>query len=272
MALYIRRRPQTVVVQAHPGPAPGAPLQEAVPVTGSTAPPPATPPQPTPEAASVPPAAPDQVVGILAGALLVIAIGAGTLLYNLEGGPTYSPEQAAVGGFAAFALFYVIAQAAERAAEIVLGVCTRWGPLNKPRAVELRDKALVAAHTGVTQSEELKALGADLAAAVAGAQGEVDRSVLNRRWFTFAVTALLGTLACAYLEAGFLTVLGVGFAGEDADSSSAWTWWACAQMTVTALVVGGGSAALHATITTLTKKAEQKENPPETGGTAGPTA
>jgi hypothetical protein len=173
------------------------------------------------------------------------------LLFGTKWGPAYTPA----AGVGAFALFYIAAQAAERAVEFLLPAIGKIDSMDKPTKAAKRDLMIAMASEGTESAQNTPN-----AKAAADAQAEVDQVVANRRIVAFAVTAALGMLLCSYLEADFLTAVGVNF---DSDP-----WWAQAvQMGVTGLVVGGGSVGLHDLIGNITKSSKAKDDPEETGGT-----
>lgn len=167
-------------------------------------------------------------------------------------GPTYKP----VEGLGVFALFYVVAQAAERLVEMALPYVDR----RKGGKAELeaeRDQKVVDGTLGET-SDDKKAPEKS----AADAQAEVDQARANRTALVFACTAALGMLLCGYLEADFLRSLGVTFASGRPGALDE-----VISMAVTGLVVGGGSKAIHDTISNISKASEQKSTPTQTGGT-----
>jgi hypothetical protein len=190
---------------------------------------------------------PPTLVG--AGVFLVALIVAVPFLFRTASGPTYTPA----AGIAAFALFYIVAQAAERVVEFLLPLLGKlFNPMEKSSKVANRDVVKVAA--------EDPGQPATTAQDAANAQAAVDQVVANRRIIAFAMTAALGMLLCSYLEADFLTAVGVKF---DSDP-----WWAqVVQVAVTGLVVGGGSVGVHDLIGNITKSSKAKDDPGETGGT-----
>lgn len=94
----------------------------------------------------------------------------------------------------------------------------------------------------------------------AEAQAEVEQLRANRTAIVFGVTAALGMAMCGYLEADFLTAVGVNF------GQSPGTWDEAFMMAITGLIIGGGAKGLHDTITSISKSSDKKSTPPETGG------
>lgn len=189
---------------------------------------------------------PPTLVG--AGVFLVALIGAVPFLFRTASGPTYTPA----AGIAAFALFYIVAQAAERAMEFLMPLLGK--------LFSSMEKASKAAHRDVMRAAAEDPGQPTTAQDAAKARATVDQTLANRRIVGFAVTAALGMLLCSYLEADFLTAVGVKF---DSDP-----WWAqVVQVAVTGLVVGGGSVGVHDLIGNITKSSKAKDDPAQTGGT-----
>lgn len=189
---------------------------------------------------------------VFAAALLATAL----FLFGTDKfGPDYTPAE----GIGVFALFYIVAQAAERLVEMVLPYVDR-RPEGKNHKVALRNRKVVAAVTGVPDEKNPEA---DPAQAAADAQAEVDQIRANRTALVFGCTAAIGMLLCGYLEADFLSTVGVHF-GKDGKPGFVDELLALA---VTGLIVGGGSKALHDTISSISKSSDKKDKPPETGGT-----
>jgi hypothetical protein len=185
---------------------------------------------------------------VSAGVFLVTLIVAAHFLFRTASGPSYTPA----AGIGAFALFYIAAQAAERAVEFLMPLLGKlFPPMDKPSKAARRD--VVRAKADDPEQPETPQDAAK-------AQGAVDQAVANRRIVAFAVTAALGMLLCSYLKADFLTAVGVNFNSEP--------WWAqVLQVAVTGLVVGGGSVGVHDLIGNITKSSKAKDAPAETGGT-----
>jgi hypothetical protein len=182
---------------------------------------------------------------VAAGIFLLALWLAVARLFHTNSGPEYH----AAAGIGAFALFYIAAQAAERVVEFFMPLLGKIPPMNKPKKAADRDLEMMNAN----QDPEN-------AGAAANAQAAVDQAVANRRIVAFALTAALGMLLCSYLEADFLSAVGVTFGADP--------WWAQAvQVGVTGLVVGGGSVGLHDLIGNVTKSSKAKDDPEETGGT-----
>jgi len=207
---------------------------------------------------------------------LVLFVGAlvpGIGIIGDHKGPTFTPAQ----GVGAFALFYVVAQAAERVVEIAMPLCEKIvaaaGGTPKSARVKARDDAVAAA---------VSALGGTVAGTVAGPAGrdgataaeaaqnaadkqaEVDQARADRTLMSFGATGALGMLLCAYLHADFLSAIGVHFA---AGANAATGLARVVMVAVTGLVVGAGSKQLNDTISTISKSSAQKATPSATGGT-----
>lgn len=196
-------------------------------------------------------ASPHPIATVAAVFLFVAGVIVAVNLFLEDGGPTFSVPE----GLGAFVLFYVAAQAAERFVEMVLPAFEKIPGLDKKASEALRDKAVAAA----TNSEDPAADQTGKQAA--NAQVDVEQRRANRAAVAFAFTAVLGMALCAYLDAGFLTAIGVSF-GDDAKDS----WPQALEMAVTGLVIGGGSKQLHDLITRVSKKIESQSTPAATGG------
>lgn len=181
-------------------------------------------------------------------ALAVVAFG------TPEEGPTYT----AAAGIGAFALFYIAAQAAERLAELVLPYL-EWLPgFGKAEKEATRDAKVADAYNTNTSEAAKNA---------AEAQADVDQARANRSIVVFGFTAAAGMWLCGYLEADFLTAVGVSFAAEDGAAVPS-TFQQVLAMAVTGLIVGGGSKGLHDLISNVSKASSSKDTPAETGGSA----
>jgi len=168
-------------------------------------------------------------------------------------GPTFTAAE----GIGAFALFYLTAQAAERFVEVILPHF-EWLPgFGKATKEVIRDQKVAAA---LTSAADATASGKTAEEEAAEAQAQVDQLRANRAAVVFGITAALGMAGCGYLEADFLTAVGVDF------GTSPGMWQEAFMMGVTGLVVGGGAKSLHDTITTISKSSEKKSTPLETGG------
>jgi hypothetical protein len=213
-------------------------------------------------------ASPDVWATVVATVVFVAALlVSAAFLFFTEGGPTFKATE----GIGAFALFYIVAQAAERLVEMVVPYFDR-RPGGKNAKVANRDRKLVAAKTGErddTEKDE-KERAKDLEVQAANAQAEVDQVRANRTALVFGFTAAIGILLCGYLEADFLTAVGVTFEPVPPPGTgpgpSPGFGNELVMLAVTGLIVGGGSKALHDTISNISKTSEKKSTPPETGG------
>ena len=194
--------------------------------------------------------------GVGACATVVFAVGllVAFFLFSHEGGLQYTPP----AGIGAFAVFYVVAQAAERCAELFSPLLPKasmtW--FGKKEAAASRDRAIVRAlNPSPTPANGGKA------ANPAEKQAKVDQITVNRRAIYFALAAALGMVFCGYAHANFLAAIGVSPV-QDGQTAA----WIILSLAITGLVVGGGSDGLHSLITNLTKTTEKKDTPPETGG------
>lgn len=188
--------------------------------------------------------------GVFVAALLLSAVA---LFGTADFGPGYEPAE----GIGAFALFFVVAQAAERLVEMAMPYIDRRRD-GKNAKIATRNRKYVDAMTRAVGSDE------DAVQAAADAQAEVDQLRANRAALVFGCTAAIGMLLCGYLEADFLGAVGVRFGEADGPSFVD----ELVLLAVTGLVVGGGSKALHDTISNISKSNKQKDTPPESGGTS----
>lgn len=189
------------------------------------------------------------------GAVVLFAVGllASVKLFATPSGPTYTPAD----GIAAFAIFYVCTQAAERVAEVVLALLDG---INMPVVGLGKVIAKNARTTAVKDAHNVN----DKAEVAAKAQQTVDDIANRRTLLLFGFTALVGMILCGWLEADFLTAVGVHFA----DKGTVPSWQVqSVEMSVTGLIIGGGSKALHDLITNISKSNAAKDAPP--GMTSG---
>ncbi len=211
-------------------------------------------PKPKPAAASTEEgknSSPSFPATIVAAGVFVIGLLAAVAVFGTpDSGPTFKAAE----GIGAFALFYIAAQASERFVELFLPAFEGIPGFGKAKKEIKRDKAVAAA----LQPENSPDGAAEQEAA--DAQAEVDQLRANRTAVVFGLTAALGMVLCGYLEADFLTAVGVTFASPPKG------WDQILMMAATGLIVGGGSKALHDTITGISTTSEKKKTPPETGG------
>jgi hypothetical protein len=200
---------------------------------------------------------PTLLATLAAAIAFVIGLVVAVMAFDTDNsGPTYTAAE----GIGAFALFYLAAQAAERLVELVLPHfewVPRFGKASKEVA---RDKKVAAALDPTTPRAAVAPDTKTPEEEAAEAQAELDQLRANRTAVVFGVTAAIGMAACGYLEADFLTAVGVDF-GMAPDM-----WEELFIMAVTGLVVGGGAKGLHDTITNISKSSDNKSTPQETGG------
>lgn len=156
---------------------------------------------------------------------------------------TFTPPD----GVAAFAVFYVIAFAVERLVEFldapIEWVLKKVGSRDSKSELEReRDAAVADALTGESD-------GAD----AANAQKEVDGAAKSRSAAIAGVAAGLGAIAAHLFNADFLSAVGV--TGNFAE-------WL--PLSITGLVVAGGSKQLHDLMSNVSKSAQSKKTPEET--------
>ena len=118
-----------------------------------------------------------------------------------------------------------------------------------PASVEVTNLDPAAAATAVSDAASTAAEDA------AEAQAAVDQATKGRTAALAGVAAGLGVLFADVLNADFLTAVGVN--GLD----SGWL-----RLGATGLVVAGGTKQLHDLIGYVSKAKEQKDTPPQTGG------
>jgi len=199
---------------------------------------------------------PTLLATLAAAIAFVIGLVVAVMAFDTDSsGPTYTAAE----GIGAFALFYLAAQAAERLVELVLPRF-EWVPgFGKASKEVARDKKVAAALDPTPRAAVAPGTKAPEEEA-AEAQAELDQLRANRAAVVVGVTAAIGMATCGYLEADFLTAVGVDF-GKAPDM-----WEELFMMAVAGLVVGGGAKGLHDTITTISKSSDNKSTPQETGG------
>ncbi|WP_344043787.1 hypothetical protein [Nocardioides panacihumi] len=204
---------------------------------------------------------PSSNAATLALAYFVPALLIAAILLGDDGGPSYVAAQ----GIGAFALFYVVAQAAERFVEMTMPLSEKAvaKASGKPKGerVQARDAAVVDAVMAVETSASD---AGEHAANAAATQADVDQARTDRTLITFGATGALGMLLCGYLGADFLSSVGVDF--TPGNDTSPGLVARLVMMAVTGLIVGAGSKQLHDTISTISKSSDAKSTPSETGG------
>lgn len=183
------------------------------------------------------------------------ALIASVWLFQGTGNPTFAPPD----GLGVFALFYVVAQAAERLVAMILGAASRLPGLDKPAKQTARDAAVAKA---VGARWDAPGEAKQNAEAAAQAEADVQQVRRNRAAVAFGLTAAIAMLVCGYVGADFLSAVGVEFGAWGRGDEFL-------TMAVTGLVVGGGSKPLNDLIGAMSKKSDEKSTPPETGGKAG---
>ena len=209
-------------------PAAAAPAEAALPPAGA--------PPVGGTAAAEPPAVQADLPYVAVAYVLVIAGAfAGRVLWYLAHHPTVT----VVAGVSTFAPLYIFSQSIERVLEPFSTMLGRAGGAKKPDAVKARDEAVV---------------GRDPAEA-AKWQRIVDQIRRNTAAITWGLASLLGMLASGAF--GILLLQMIGFKDVPA-------FW---DIAVTGLAIGSGTKPLHDLISNLQKAKENREDPPETGGT-----
>lgn len=200
--------------------------------------------------AQVPAAAPpasDSAVAVklrfALGAPIAVALcWAAILAWFSAAKTTYVPPLQVNDGASAFALFYVAAQAIERAIEPFTNVVLNTAPAKSHLAA-----AVAAALTTSSETDGQTA---------AQKQDELDQLRGERSLLWWAVATIAGMWVSA--------ALGLYFVGAIVKSSTAGL--IPVDILITGLVVGGGSKPLHDLISNVQKSANQKADPAETGG------
>lgn len=175
--------------------------------------------------------------------VVVVAIGAVLLAWGavlLAGLPRGEPLKLAEG-VTAFALFYVAAQAIERALEPVAMLLGKMK--YEPAKVE-RDRKVASLDNNGT---------AGAADAAAQAQAIVDRHHANRAVGFWAAAAVLGMGAAATMNVLFVRAITTGGGTP-----------AALDLLITGLVISGGTKPLHDLIARVEKGKQNASTPPET--------
>lgn len=220
---------------------------------------------------------PQLAFSLAAIVLFLLGAALGVWWFATDAGPTF----VAARGLGAFALFYVVAQSAERLSELVVPHL-EWLPgFGKGARQASLERKVAAAHNPALRSGvEKKTVRMMVSGRIvevevdktveeeaADAQAAVDQARANRAALLFGSTAAVGMALCGYLEADFLTAVGVTFPdAAGAGAPSVGDQWIA--IVVTGLIVGGGSKALHDLISNISKASSSKETPAETGGRA----
>lgn len=199
-------------------------------------------------AATVQAAAPDPAAtevaarpGVALGSALAVGVAwlAVLVLNGLR--PENLPVPLKVSGdVTTFALFYVAAQAIERAIEPFSNLILKTDQIRK-ELDHLVAKAL-------TDREE------DDARAAAAKQDELDQKRGERSLVLWAAASILGMVVSGFT--------GLYFVGAMLAEGSSFN--RALDVLITGLVVGGGSKPLHDLLTKVQKSKEQDEDPPET--------
>ena len=138
-------------------------------------------------------------------------------------------------GVAAFAMFYVAAQAVERFLEPLVAM----DPIKRRLASERATKIAAAAASGSANATQVAAT----------AQAALDQWRANRSVVIFAIATILGMAASAFLGLYFISSL---VTGPVPDVN--------VDVLVTGLVIGGGSKPLHDLITNVQKSSNAKSD------------
>ncbi|MGH3507525.1 MAG: hypothetical protein ACRDO2_10015 [Nocardioidaceae bacterium] len=216
-------------------------------------------------------ASPHPAATIAGAAVFLIGLIIAVNVFGTSSGPGFSPAE----GIGAFTLFYIVAQATERFVELFVPTFEKIGGLKKTEHETKLAKSIATSYDPAARTARVHELATAPAPAdprkkkpttpeeeAANAQGEIDQARANRTIFVFGLAAALGMALCGYLEADFLTTVGVDFKVPDGKQMS--TANQVLALAVTGLVVGGGSKGLHDLIGNISKSKEDKETPAET--------
>jgi hypothetical protein len=156
-----------------------------------------------------------------------------------------------VDGFSALALFYIVAQAIERAIEPFTGfVKAKPDPAAsaaaKPEAEAKRSIALAAAYNSDDPAVEQTQI-----AEAATWHRVVEEIRANTAIYAWGAATMLGALASGFLGLYLLRAVG-------ASATPAWL-----DVAITGVIVGGGSKALHDLIKGIETSKENNEDPDE---------
>jgi hypothetical protein len=197
-------------------------------------------------AAAEPPAAPPR------GALLIsygVAVGgfvAGNALSLILKPGAFTP----LDGFSALALFYIAAQAIERAIEPFTGLVKVAPEAGQPAA----SKTEAESHRAVSLAAAYAAAPEETQGFVNTAarwQRVIDEIRANTTLYAWGFATALGALASGMLGLYLMKAVGAGAVPNWLD------------IIATGLIVGGGSKALHDVIKSIEKSKEDAEDPPE---------
>jgi hypothetical protein len=170
-----------------------------------------------------------------------IAVGVAWIGVLLVTGPDKLPAPLKVSGdFMAFALFYVAAQAIERAIEPFSNLVLATDTIKK----ELDHRVATA----------LQSADADDAKSAAAKQDELNRARRERTLVLWAAASIIGIVVSG--------VTGLYFVGAMLAEGSSFNRGL--DILITGLVVGGGSKPLHDLITKVQISKDESEDPPET--------
>jgi hypothetical protein len=173
------------------------------------------------------------IIAVVVGWLAVLG------LHGLQ--PANFPMPLKVSGdVATFALFYVAAQAIERAIEPFSNLILRTDTVKKQL-----DSFVATALASGSQTDGENA---------AKKQDELNKKRGERALALWAVATILGILLSGFTGLYFVNAI----LSKDSDFSRP------LDVLITGLVIGGGSKPLHDLITNVQKTKEQREDPPET--------
>ena len=184
-------------------------------------------------------------------ALLFVVVGVGSGWLLLEVGPLESKPFVPAEGVGVFAVFYVLAQAIERALEPFSSVAdgsvtttTASTDKTKRGLEKARDDAMAKAIADRDQSATENA---------ANAQADVAKVAKTRAVWLWGAATGLAALASGYLNLQILDA--VGFAADVGGLHDG------AELLVTALAVGGGTKPLHDLISKVEKSKNRDATP-----------
>ena len=186
--------------------------------------------------------------GYLTAGLLILAVGGATGGYLAP----HTTPMSLKPGISAFAVFYILAQALERAFEVLQLVWPSLGQTTvgsqavaKHDAAARRDSTLAAA---INEASELSAKNA------AAAQAAVDQVRLNRTLLAWTINSALAMAGAGWLGLRLIATI----------TSPEWPHYII-DVIVTGLVIGGGTKPLHDLIANLQAAKKKAEDPQSAG-------
>ncbi len=160
-------------------------------------------------------------------------------------------------GISLFAVFYIVAQALERLAEIIKLILPGIGAAKVGQDKKTKSQAVAERNKTLAEiiNKAQPAVRADLETAMKGLaekQKTVNTVRANRTVLLWAINSAVASLAAGYFGLFLLQVVGMSRVPDFVD------------IAVTSLVLGGGTKPLHDLISNIENSKKQKEDPPET--------